>query len=348
LSATGIYLDEDFSKALITAGYIEGLIPSATGSSEYVKDFVSKYSGKQEYKQIALEKIVLHEKVFLYPYFDDFMVDNLINEGIADLPDLGPFFDPNSGFSYAEAENSGILYPTLALLQTEGYAITSDELIRILKTGVLENYRDLSYEQIALYSDKLLGEWSRAKEKRFRSGEEILTKLRPVHDALIRVSKLIKASRLLGVQALWNCIIAPNDRNGYHPSADYYSVAGVYFRGLKGIRVKTLHEAIDLRKNPHIQELRAEITEMTDLLKRGQLSEADVMKRIDNANNILEALDIAGKAGTIITILGLPTLAWQALGTLLAAADVSLLAAEHAAKQNWNWALVSNVSTGKS
>ena len=81
---------------------------------------------------------------------------------------------------------------------------------------------------------------------------------------------------------------------------------------------------------------------MTKRICSGEASEEHVKKRIHSTNRILEACGIAEKIGTVITFVGIPTLAIPTLGSILAISGGGIIASEFAIKRKFNWALISN------
>ena len=99
MESTGIYLDEPFTNALIVRGYNEGLIPSYMGGdSDYERSFLSRFANPR-YSATALNNLVLYDKVYLNEYFDNFVLDDLIEEGVLEVPflDRPPRAGPRRG-----------------------------------------------------------------------------------------------------------------------------------------------------------------------------------------------------------------------------------------------------------
>ena len=77
-------------------------------------------------------------------------------------------------------------------------------------------------------------------------------------------------------------------------------------------------------------------------MRQGKANGEKVKKRIKSVNRILDACDLAEKAGTVIMIAGIPALFIPILGSILAFTGVSIIAAAFAVKKRFRWVLVSN------
>ena len=342
MKTKGIYLDEPFSNAFIVLGYNEGIIPSYTGGqSDYEKRFIANFTNP-EYSRIALHNLVLYEKIYLYPYFDNFVVDELRKDKIVELPNLGPYYSPDIKFTEKNVIETGILYPALAHLKTTGIDISEKQLMETLRRGDLEQHGSLLMRRYELKAEKLLGDASKTVERELKQIEDGLSSIGPLFNALDRVSKLVNASSSLGVPALWNCLDIPSSKVIPTVKSDDTIVAGIYFRELKRIKVNSLRDAIELREDKAIGDFRNEVLDMTEQVREGKADEEKIKKRIELANRILDACDLAGKAGIVITIAGIPALAIPILGTILTFTVVSLVTAEFVAKRKFQWALISN------
>jgi len=354
----GVYLDEPYSNALIVLGYNERLISSYTdGKSPYEKNFLSKFTNPS-FAQVALQNLVLYSKCYMCPRFDNFVLGDLEKKGVLEIakPDFIAL-DPEMVCPVKEEEiiREGLLYPTLTHLHNQNINISSNQLLQIV--GKLNEYNALLKQRFELNAKLLLvdsvqlpsGSSSKKIQSELRrESEEINGKLGnvvPIFDALGRVYELTKISAKYNVPALWNCQSTPEEKTLTIKSIeqDDMLIVGIYFANLNNIKVNTLSRALDLIHHKGINDFRHEVFSIIQKVKEGKINADKVYKNIHTANKILKDCKLAGKVGILITIAGIPALAYSPLSAILTVAGGSLVIASYAIRRKLKWALVSNI-----
>lgn len=354
----GIYLDEEYTNALIVLGYNENLISSYTGGkSTYERDFLGRFT-KPNFAQIALQNLVLYGKCYLCPHFDNFHLGDLEKNKILEIAKLEHIYDPEMRFPADKDEvlEMGLLYPVLTYLQNNNINISSETLKELIEKK-LERYNALLSErfelkaklgliEVALRSGNAPPKWSgissRLKNK-LEMIEKEVSKVIPIFKAFAHIYEIAKISANHNVPALWNCSVTAKESTIPSLKSDDILIAGIYFSELRSIKIKSLSNALDLLNRNPIIDFRNEVFSAIEEVKEGRITVGKVSRKIQQANKILEACKLAGKAGTIITVAGISALAYHPLSPILTIAGISLLLGKWAAKRKWKWALISNV-----
>lgn len=340
----GVYLDKPYANSLIVLGHNEGYIKSYTGGeSSYEKNFFASYS-KPDKANMALQYMVLYDKVYLHPYFDNFILDELINDGVFNIPDLGSAVQTDYDWNWSEIEKKGLAYPTISILNNSDFKIKMDELQNKIEQGLLKNYIDFIDEYYQAEAEILVGGKNPASTKRLNDIKHELGKRTPIFSALNTVLKVTNASIIANGPAIWDCSKLNTEKiNNKNRTTEDIIVAGLYINGLNSIRIRSFSDALELRNHQAIHDFRNEFFEILNLFKKGEINEETIRKRINKANYILNLAKIADKTGSVATILGIPALAWNPAGIAMTMVGAVTFIGSYFAKHSFNWALLSNV-----
>jgi hypothetical protein len=132
-----------------------------------------------------------------------------------------------------------------------------------------------------------------------------------VFSALTKVSKVVKGAQIAEGLAVWDSP-TPNANDPFEDALKTESlVAGIMLHGLDGIRIKSFSDALDLRQHPAICEFRGELNSILQMIRTGNIDGDGIRGRITKANKALALSKLADKAGVVLTLIGLPAIAWN-------------------------------------
>jgi len=342
---SGVYLDEPYANALIVMAFNEGYVRAySDGKSDYEKNFIARFSDSKK-TQAALQYLVLRQQVLIHPYFDNFDVKPLVDDGVFSVPDLGPAFDTGRHWDWDGIEDNGITYPTLSILTSEGFPTTAEKLQQSIEDGLLDDYLERIDQYYQAEAAILVSGETPQRKKDLEEAKAQLAIRTPIFSALNRVSKVLKASELAQGTAVWDCPTGKVENpTGGNEGSELF-VAGIVMNGLNGIRVRSFSDALDLRSHPAIQEFRQEFNGMLAMFRGGELDGAAIKKRISKANRALQLAKLADSAGAVLTITGIPAMAWNPASIGVTIAGAIMLVGASAARHHFKWALLSNIES---
>jgi|GEM_PF-4985720 len=341
----GVYLDEPYANALIVMAFNEGYVHAySDGKSDYEKNFIAEFSDPTK-TQTALQYLVLRQKVLIHPYFDNFDVKPLVNDGVFSVPDLGPPFDTGRQWNWDEIEDNGITYPALSILASEGLPITAEELRQSIEGGLLDDYIERIDQYYQAEAAIIVSGESAQRKKNLEDAKAQLARRTPIFSALNRVSKVVAASELAQGTAVWDCPTGKAENPTGGKEGSELVVAGIVMNGLNRIRVQSFSDALDLRSHPAIQEFRQEFDGMLSMFREGELDGPAIKKRISRANRAVQLAKLADSAGAVLTITGIPAMAWNPASIGVTIAGAIMLVGASAARHHFKWALLSNTGS---
>lgn len=341
-TSSSVYLDEPYANAIIVMAYNESYIRAySDGKSDYERNFLAHYSDQSKMHD-ALHYLVLRERVLIHPYFDNFDISPLVKDGILEVPDLGPAYDPGRQWIWEEIDREGLTYPVLSILASKGLSITAADLEKRVKDGLLHDY----WQQIDKYyrseAEILVAGESSKRRKELEETKAALAERTPIFSALNRVSKIVNASKIAKGVAVWDCPTGKSENpRGDCESSDMV-VAGILIDGLSGVRVRSLSDALDLRHHPAIQEFRSEFDDILEMFSIGEMNGDAIRAKVSKANRALKLAGLADVTGRVLTILGIPALAWNPASIGVTLGGVITLLGASAARRRYKWALLSN------
>jgi len=339
---SGVYLDEPYANALIVMAFNEGYVRAySDGKSDYERGFIARFSDPNK-ARVALHYLVLREQVLIHPYFDNFDVGPLINDGVFSVPDLGPCFETRRQWHWDEIEKNGIAYPVLSILASDGFPITGEDLQRSIEDGLLDGYLERIDRYYQAEAAILVSGENAQRRKDLEDAKTQLARRTPIFSALNRVSKIVKASELAHGTAVWDCPTGKAENPTGGNKGPELVVAGIVMNGLNRIRVRSFSDALELRGHPAIQEFRQEFDGILAMFRKGELDGVAIKKRITRANRALQLSKLADVAGSVLTIIGIPAIAWNPASIGVTIAGAATLVGASAARCHFKWALLSN------
>lgn len=342
---SGAYLDEPYANALIAMAFNERYIRAySDGKSDYEKGFLARSSDPQK-ASTALYYLVLYEHVLIHPYFDNFDVRPLVEDGTLTVPDLGSAFETDRQWDWEEIDGNGITYPAISILASEGSSITASELQSKIEDGLLEGYLERIDRYYRAEADILVSGESTERAYELEDAKKELAQRTPVFSALNRVSKILKASELAQGPAVWDCPLGKAEGLQDAQEKPDLVVAGIMVNGLRRIRIQSFSDALDLRSHPAIADFREEFAGILAMLRNGEMDGVGIKKKIDKANKALELAKLADVAGSVLTILGIPAMAWNPASIGMTIAGAATLVGACAARRHFKWALLSNTES---
>lgn len=320
---TGLILDEPYSNGLVAKAVQSGL-GEITSESDYTRGILAK-ARNPKVVQIALEMLLVYDKVYCAPWFDNVDYNPLMKLGLVE-PAPTPWLSLNVDVDFARSIKALLL----AHMRKKGLKITAiqfDELLPEINDMTMGAIVELA-KQLQPAIEKIMrvthdntndSEESFSPYAMFSEQIKAARKRTPAEIALARglqgshqhMKNLIEASRQLNVPTLTNIKRAPKLNRGLPPQVfdpkTEVAVANYLQESLLLPRISSIEDVLRLRHDPHIHHFRAKIFEWSEKLQTGQLGTEEAIRReIRDANEAIKQLGKWKTASMWTTYISIP------------------------------------------